>query len=240
MPNLCVPFDRRWPAIVLGDLELMPNGRDDICRDTLYTAAIWQVIWERVAADRANVEQHFSKRLYNIGCGAGFARRKFFSLEDEQNLFVWPCSKPHKGAGATKWPKDTELMSTAVQMLARVENVPETSIQLEGDHIAFMIRCVMIAREWRKNVLPCNPIVRRGFGDSELRCQVAVNMAIGFTKMHDEAKFVVAWINHRNEHCYAALRATINLDRRLSSESGKRLLSCLIDFIVSRRGLPTQ
>ena len=41
LPNLCFPFDCRWPAILLGDFELIPNGRDDIFRDTLYTAAVW-------------------------------------------------------------------------------------------------------------------------------------------------------------------------------------------------------
>ena len=231
VPNLCVPFDRRWPAILLGDLELMPNGRDDIFRDTLYTAAIWQVIRERVEADRANVELHMLKRLYKIGCGAGFGRRGLFSLEDEQNLLEWPFPQSQEGAGTTRWPKDTELMSTAVQMLARVEEAPETPIQWEGDHTAFMIRCVMMAREWPGNVPPGDPIVR-DFGDVELRCQVDVNMEIGSTRVHDEAKLVVAWINHRNEHCCAALRAAIILDRRLFSECGKRLLSCLIDFIV--------
>ena len=99
-------------------------------------------------------------------------------------------------------------MSTAVQMLARVEEAPETPIQREGDHNTFMIRCVMMAREWRGNVPPSDPIVR-DFGDFELPCQVAVNMAIGSTRVHDEAKLVVAWINQRNEHCCAALRAAI-------------------------------
>ena len=145
LPNLCVPFDRRWPAILLGDLELMPNGRDDIFRDTLYTAAIWQVIRERVAADHANLELHMLKRPYKIGCEAGFGRRELFSLEDEQNLLEQPCPQSQEGAGATKWPKDTELMSTAVQMLARVEEAPETPILWEGDHTVFMIRCRMMA-----------------------------------------------------------------------------------------------
>ena len=108
-------------------------------------------------------------------------------------------------------------------MLARVDEAPETPIQWEGDHTAFMIWCVMMAREWRGNVPPGDPIVR-DFGDFELRCQVAVNMAIGSTKVHDKAKLVFAWINHRNEHCCAALRAAIILDRRLSSECAKRLL----------------
>ena len=231
VPNLCVFFDRRWPAILLGDLELMPNGRDDIFRDTLYTAAIWQVIREQVVADRANVGLHLLKRLYKFGCGAGFGRRKLLSLEDEQNLLERPYPQPQEGAGTTRWPKDTELMSKAVQMLTRVEEVPEVPIKWEGYHTAFMIRCVMMAREWRGNVPPGDPIVR-DFGDFELRCQVAVNMAICSTRVHDEAKLVVVWINHRNEHCFAALRAAIIFDRRLSSECGKRLLSCLIDFIV--------
>ena len=95
VPNLCSPFDRRWPAF-LGDLELMPNGRDDIFRYTLYTAAIWQVIRERVAADRANVELHLLKRLYKIGCGAGVGRRELFSLEDEQNLLERTCPQSRK------------------------------------------------------------------------------------------------------------------------------------------------
>ena len=78
--NLCVSFDRPWPAILLGDLELMRNGRDNIFRDTLYTAAIWQVIREQVAADRTNVGLHLLKRLYKIGCGAGFGGREHFFL----------------------------------------------------------------------------------------------------------------------------------------------------------------
>ena len=88
-----------------------------------------------------------------------------------------------------------------------------------------------MAREWRENVQPGDPIVR-DFGDFGLRCQVAVNMAIGSTRVHNKAKLVVAWINHRNEDSCAALRAAIILDRRLFSEGEKRLLSCLIDFIV--------
>ena len=164
---------------------------------SLYIAAIWQVIRERVAADRANVELHLLKRLYKIGCGAGFGRRELFSLEDEQNLLERPCPQSQEGADTTRWPKDTELISTAVQMLARVEEAPDTPIQWEGDHTAFMVRCVMMARKWRENVQPGDPIVR-DFGDFGLRCQVAVNMAIGSTRVHDEVKLVVAWINHRN------------------------------------------
>ena len=222
VPNLCFLFDRRWPAILLGDLELIPNGSDNIFLDTLYTAAIWQVIRDQVTADRTNVGLHLLKRLYKIGCGAGFVRRELF-LKDEQNLLERPCPQPQEGAGTTRWPKDTELMSTAKQMLARIKEAPEVLAQWEGDHTAFMIRCAMMAQEWRGNV---------PFGDFELRCQVAVKIAIGSTKVHDEAKLVVAWINHRDERSCAALRAVIILDRRLFSECGKRLLSCLVEFIV--------
>ena len=116
--NLCVPFDRCWPAILLGDLELMPNGRDDIFRDMLYTAAIWQMIWEQVVADRVNVGLHLFNRPYKIGSSAGVGRRELFSLKNEQNLLERPCPQTQEEVGATKWPKDTELMSTAVHMLA--------------------------------------------------------------------------------------------------------------------------
>ena len=75
-------------------------------------------------------------------------------------------------------------MSMAVQMPARVEESPETPIQWEGDHTAFMIQCVMLAREWRENVQSGDPIVR-DFGDFGLRCQVTVNMAIGSARVHD-------------------------------------------------------
>ena len=157
VPNLCIPFDRLWPAILLGDLEMMLNGRDDIFHDTLYTAAIWQVSRAQVAADRANVGLDLLKRLYKIGCGAGFGNRELFSLEDEHNLLERPCPQLQEGAGTTRWPKDTELMGTAVQMLARVKDLPEVPIQCEGDHSAFMIRCVMMAREWRET---CRPSIR--------------------------------------------------------------------------------
>ena len=122
-------------------------------------------------------------------------------------------------------------MNMAIQMFARLEEAPGVPIQWESDHTAFMIRCVMMACEWRGNVPSGDPI-ERNFGDFELRCPVAVNMTIGSTRVHDEAKLVVAWINHRNENCCAALRAAIVFDRCLSTEGGKRLLSCLIDFIV--------
>ena len=94
-----------------------------------------------------------------------------------------------------------------------------------------MIRCVMMTRKWQLNVLQYDPIVCN-FRDFGLRCQVAVNMAIGSTKVHDEAKLVVAWIDHRYKHSCAALRAAIILDRRLSFECGKRLLFFFVDFIV--------
>lgn len=57
-------------------------------------------------------------------------------------------------------------------------------------------------------------------------------MAIGFTTVHDEAGLVVACINHRHELLYSALPAAITLDRRLSIDCGKGLLSCLVDFIL--------
>ena len=119
-----------------------------------------------------------------------------------------------------------------------MEETLETPIQWEGDYTAIMIRCVMLAREWRGNVPPGDTIVQ-DFGDFELQCQVAVNMAIGSTRVHDEAKLLVAWINHRNEYCCAALRAAIIFYRRFSSECGKRLLFSSTSS-SSRHGLPTR
>ena len=41
VPKLFFPFNCCWPAVLYGDL--MMNARDDICRDTLYTAAVCHV-----------------------------------------------------------------------------------------------------------------------------------------------------------------------------------------------------
>ena len=62
----------------------MPSGRDDTFRDTLNTAAVWQVIRDYMAADRANVNLHLLKRLYKVGCGAGFVRGELITLQDEK------------------------------------------------------------------------------------------------------------------------------------------------------------
>ena len=77
VPNLFVPYDRRWPAILLSDLKLMLNGRYDIFYK-LYTAAIWQAIRKQLAAALANVGLHLLKQLYKIGCSVGFVRRVLF------------------------------------------------------------------------------------------------------------------------------------------------------------------
>ena len=55
VPNQCVNFDNRLPTVLLGDLELIPNGRNDIFSETLYTATIWQVIRKQGVANRADV-----------------------------------------------------------------------------------------------------------------------------------------------------------------------------------------
>lgn len=58
------------------------------------------------------------------------------------------------------------------------------------------------------NFALCNLIIQN-FKNFSWQCQVAVNKAIEFTTVHDEAEFVVAWINYRQEHFYATLRAVI-------------------------------
>lgn len=39
-------------------MKLFVNGRDDIFRDTYYTADVWQIICNRVTEDRACLEVH--------------------------------------------------------------------------------------------------------------------------------------------------------------------------------------
>ena len=42
-PNLKIPYDARWPAVLQPDpLDLAPEGRPDIFRFAFYTAAVWQ------------------------------------------------------------------------------------------------------------------------------------------------------------------------------------------------------
>ena len=89
----------------------------------------------------------------------------------------------------------------------------------------------MMVREWQGKVPPDDPIAR-DYRELNLHSQFAVNMAIVSTKVHDEAKLVVAWLNHCHEHFCAALRAVIILDRRISYDCGNRLLICLFKFIV--------
>lgn len=50
--------------------------------------------------------------------------------------------------------------------------------------------------------------------------------------VHDKAGLIIAWINNRHEHSCSALRAIILLVRLLITDCKKRLLSCLIDYIV--------
>ena len=45
--------------------------------------------------------------------------------------------------------RKTELMTMAEQMLARVEEAPGIPDEWGGNHAAFLIRCVIMAREWR-------------------------------------------------------------------------------------------
>ena len=51
------------PSLACGP-ELTLNGCDDIFCDTLYTGAVWQVIRDQVAADRAIVGLNLLKQLY--------------------------------------------------------------------------------------------------------------------------------------------------------------------------------
>ena len=71
----------------------MVDGRDDILRDTYYTAAVWQVIRDRVAEDRGCLELYMLKRLSKFGCGAGLVLHDLLLLEEKVDLQVRPRSR---------------------------------------------------------------------------------------------------------------------------------------------------
>ena len=232
LPNLRVQYDSRWPAILYGNsLELAVYGLDDVLRDVYYTAAVWQVIRDRVPEDRACVEVYMMKRLCKFGCGAGLVHRDLLFLEEKVDLLVRPRSRLAKGPTAAMWPKTSELACTAEQMVEQAEEAPEKPIRWEGDHLNLMKQCVAMAQEWRGRVPPGESL-SLDFGDFEERSQTAVNMAIGYMTLHEDSQMAVAWINHRYGHSCAALRAATLSDPRLLTECGRQVLCCLADFAV--------
>ena len=126
VPNLCVPYDSRWPAILYGNsFKLTIDGRDDILRDVYYTAALWQVIRDWVAENRACLEVHMMKRLCKFGCGAGLVLRDLLLLEEKVDLLVLPRSRLANGPTAAMWPETSELTCTAEPMVEQAEEAPE-------------------------------------------------------------------------------------------------------------------
>lgn len=115
-------------------------------------------------------------------------------------------------------------------MLERVKEAPEIPVQGTKPH-CLHDWFVVIIREWQGKVPPVDPIAR-DYREFNLRSQVAVHMAMFSTKVHDEAKLMVAWINHPHKLFCAALLAVIILDRRISYDCNKQLLFCLFKFIV--------
>lgn len=98
MPNCRVPYNSQWPPILYGNsIEITVAGRDDIFKDTYYTAAVWQVIRNRVAEHRACLEVHMMKRLSKLGCGAGLVLRDLLLLEEKEDPLVNLRSRFAKG-----------------------------------------------------------------------------------------------------------------------------------------------
>ena len=96
-PNLVVPYDSRWPAILQPEpLDLTPNGKADIFRRSFYTAAVWQVVRTRVAEDRAKHEVFYARTLYKVGCGIGFTERELLFMTEDQNLTYRPTRQEGK------------------------------------------------------------------------------------------------------------------------------------------------
>ena len=98
-PNLAVPYDSRWPAILQPEpLDLTPNGKADIFRRSFYTAAVWQVVRLRLKEDRAKHEVYYARSLYKIGCGIGLTERDLLFSSEEQNLTFRPQDKRSIGS----------------------------------------------------------------------------------------------------------------------------------------------
>ena len=57
-------------------------------------------------------------------------------------------------------------------------------------------------------------------------------MTIVSMTIYEDGQMAVAWINHQYSHSCAALIVATLTDPRLLSESGRRILCCLLNFAV--------
>jgi hypothetical protein len=232
--NLAIPYDSRWPAILQPEpLELALNGKPDIFRRTLYTAAVWQVVRTRIAEDRAKLEVYYARSLYKVGCGLGYSDRDLLFFAEAQNLTYRAHDK--LSIGSLHWPAFTDLASTALSVIAQAEEFPSHPITWSGadsgEHAHFIKQCAAMVQRWKQQVLPGDHFPR-DLGNYGTRSQVAVNLSIGSMRIRDSLDLSCAWINNHYVHTNAQLAGIDPADPKFSTEGGRNLIVCFADLAM--------
>jgi hypothetical protein len=232
--NLAIPYDSRWPAILQAEpLELARDGKPDIFRRTLYTAAVWQVVRSRVSEDRAKPEIYHARSIYKVGCGLGYSDRELLYFAETQNLTYRAHDKFKKSA--LHWPAFTDLASTALSVIAQAEEYPSHPViwsgAESGGHAQFIKQCAVLVQRWKDKVLPSEPFPRT-FGSFEQRSQAAVDLSIGSMRIRENTEMACAWINRHYLHSCAQLAEINPADPRFDTERGRNLIVCFADLAM--------
>ena len=227
-PNLKIPYDARWPAVLQPDpLDLAPEGRPDIFRFAFYTAAVWQIVRTRIAEDRARHDIFYARSLYKVGCGLGFLERDLIYLSEDQDLLLRPRAKLTRDTST--WPAVTDLATTPLDIISRVEEAPSFPVLWPGEHTKFIKQCLAMTQKWRDSIPPGDPFPRN-FGNHTDRSQLAVDMSIGSMTVHIDAGLAVAWINHHHVFSCAQLAAVDPGSDKFKTVTGRNLIICCIDL----------
>ena len=122
------------------------------------------------------------------------------------------------------------MATTALSIIANVEEAPSRPVIWEGEHSHFIKQCAVMVQKWKDRVLPGEPFPRN-LGKYESRNQTAINMSIGSMRIRDDLGLTVAWINGHHVHSCAQFAAINPADAKFATEMGRNLIVCFADLM---------